>query len=87
MRLVEAFNAGIQSLSRRSRELGEAEAHQLRSRAAKTLDEAWRSKTLAPLCPHCTTAILPEDVVGGVAMTSKDLAIAARNRAAKNEKD
>lgn len=87
VRLVEAFNAGIRSLSRRSRELGEAEAHQLRSRAAKKIDEAWRSKTLAPLCPHCSTALLPEDVVGGLAMVSKDLVIAARKRAEKNGKE
>ena len=78
--LVEVFSAGNNSLKRRSRELAEAESFQLRSRAAKVMDEAWRSTKSAPLCPHCMTAILPEDVVGGLAKTSKSLVVASRKR-------
>ncbi len=78
--LVEVFSAGNNSLKRRSRELAEAESFQLRSRAAKVMDEAWRSTKSAPLCPHCMTAILPEDVVGGLAKTSKSLVAASRKR-------
>lgn len=78
--LVEVFSAGNNSLKRRSRELAEAESFQLRSRAAKVMDEAWRSTKSAPLCPHCMTAILPEDVVGGLAKTSKSLVLASRKR-------
>ena len=70
----------MNSLKRRQRELAEAETFQIRSRAAKVMDEAWRSTKMAPLCPHCMTAILPEDVAGGVASTSKALVIAARKR-------
>lgn len=78
--IVEVFSAGMNSLNTRRRELVEAESFKIRSRAAKVMDEAWRSTKMAPLCPHCNTAILPEDVVGGVAKTSKELAVAARKR-------
>lgn len=60
--------------------LADAEAHALRSRAAKVMDEAWRSTKMAPLCPHCSAPILPEDVARGVAMASKSLVVAARKR-------
>jgi len=79
--IVEVFSGGMSSLQRRRRELDEAEKFQMRSRAAKVMDEAWRSTKMAPLCPHCNTAILPEDVAGGVASTSKSLVTAARKRA------
>ncbi|SOP98516.1 hypothetical protein [Pseudomonas syringae] len=78
--LVEVFSAGMNNLARRRSELDEAEKFQIRSRAAKVMDDAWRSTKLAPLCPHCNTAILPEDVAGGVAKTSKALVSAARKR-------
>jgi hypothetical protein len=88
---VEPFDAFVQlcgvfqnaksDIDRRLEQLAEAETFQLRSRAAKVMDEAWRSTKMAPLCPHCMKAILPEDVAGGVARTSKSLVIAARNKA------
>jgi len=81
--IVEVFSGGMSSLKRRQRELSEAESFQIRSRAAKVMDEAWRSTKMAPLCPHCMAAILPEDVIGGVAKTSKALVIAARKRKEK----
>lgn len=85
--IVEVFSAGMSSLQRRRRELDEAEKFQLRSRAAKVMDDAWRSTKMAPLCPHCNTAILPEDVAAGVASASKALVAAARKRnAAKSTK-
>ena len=78
--IVEVFSGGMSQLKRRQNELAEAEKLQMRSRAAKVMDEAWRSTKMAPLCPHCNTAILPEDVAGGVASTSKALVAAARKR-------
>ena len=87
---VEPFDAFIQlcgvfqkakaDIDHRRRQLAEAEAFQIRSKAAKVMDEVWRSKNMAPLCPHCDTAILPEDVAGGVARTGKKLVIARRNK-------
>ncbi len=85
--IVEVFSAGMSKLNTRRRELAEAESFQIRSRAAKVMDEAWRSTKMAPLCPHCMAAILPEDVADGVAKTSKALITAARKRnAAKSTK-
>lgn len=78
--LVEVFDGGIKKLQRDRAALAEAEKFQVRSRAAKVLDEAWRSRTMAPLCPHCMEAILPEDVAGGVASASKQLVDAKRKR-------
>ena len=86
MGLVEVFSAGISSINRRRQELDDAEKFQIRSRAAKTMDEAWRSHKMAPLCPHCRNAILPEDVASGLAMTSKSLVTAARKRDAEKPK-
>lgn len=78
--LVEVFSAGMSRINRRAAELAEAEQFQLRSRAAKVMDEAWRRTKMAPLCPHCSKAILPEDVVGGVGCAPKELVMAARKR-------
>ena len=64
--IVEVFSRGMSKLNTRKREMAEAESFQIRSRAAKVMDEAWRSTKTAPLCPPCMTAILPEDVAGGV---------------------
>ncbi|PAA08055.1 hypothetical protein [Pseudomonas fragi] len=80
LHLVEKFSAAAGRINRRAAELAEAEKFQIRSRAAKVMDEAWRSTKMAPLCPHCNAAILPEDVAGGVAKTSKALVAAARKR-------
>lgn len=80
LQLVERFSAAHSEIDRRRRKLAEAETFQLRSRAAKVMDEAWRRQKTAPLCPHCSNAILPEDVVGGLGSTSKELVIAARRR-------
>ncbi len=33
-------------------------------RAARRVEKAWRSRTMAPTCPHCHKAILPEDGFG-----------------------
>jgi len=85
MSLVERMDGHIKNLKNRERKVKEAESFALRSRAAKVMDEAWRKTSMAPLCPHCRTAILPEDVAGGVAQTSKSLVIAARKRAAMQE--
>lgn len=81
--LCDVYGAGLRSLANRRRELAEAEAFQVRSRAAKVMDEAWRSTKMAPLCPHCMTAILPEDVAGGIAKTDKRLVMAGRAKQQK----
>ncbi|MGE8630396.1 hypothetical protein [Achromobacter denitrificans] len=84
---VEPFDAFLQLVERhhfleaKAEKLRQDAAHTVTSRAAKRMDEAWRSKTMAPLCPHCRAAILPEDVVNGVSMVNKELEV--RRRAAQ----
>ncbi|UQS92474.1 hypothetical protein M5C90_15575 [Pseudomonas chlororaphis subsp. piscium] len=78
--LVEKFSAAAGRINRRAAELAEAEKFQIRSRAAKVMDEAWRSTKTAPLCPHCNNPLLPEDVVGGLASMSKAIVVAGRKR-------
>ncbi|MHA3884628.1 hypothetical protein [Stutzerimonas degradans] len=80
LQVVGVFSSAKSKIDRRMQEVAEAEKFAMRSRAAKRMDEYWRSQTMAPLCPHCNGAILPEDVVNGLAQTSKSIEIAARKR-------
>lgn len=78
--LVDRWAIGLSRLERREKEIKEAEAHALISRAAKAVDKVWRSQTMTPLCPHCREALLPEDFIRGMASCSRDLAMAKRKR-------
>lgn len=80
MNVVGIFQKAAADINRRRRELAEAEAFRIISRAAKTMDSVWRKRDSAPLCPHCSAAILPEDVAKGVAEASRSLVMAARKR-------
>ena len=81
---VEPFDAFLQLVERhhfleaKAEKLRQDAAHTVTSRAAKRMDEAWRSKTMAPLCPHCRAPILPEDVVNGVSIVNKELEVRRR---------
>src|SRR5690242_789873 len=46
--LVEQYDKAHSSLDRRKKEITEAEKFQLRSIAAKKMDEAWRSRDMIP---------------------------------------
>ena len=59
--LVESVDRVHKNIERRLREVKEAEQASLRSRAAKRIDEAWRSRTMVPGCPHCGQGLFPED--------------------------
>jgi len=76
MGLVEGYDEALQRLDRRRKQLEEAERFAVRGRAAKVMDEAWRSRNMVPACPHCRRGIFPEDVVKGVGMVGKDYAAA-----------
>lgn len=80
MVLVDNFTAMIKEIKRKSFEVTEALKHNIISRAAKKIDEAWRRKSTVPCCPHCKGALLPEDFENGVYQSSKALEIARRNK-------
>lgn len=88
---VEPFDAFLQLVERhhfleqkRERIIQDSQ-HTITSRAAKRIDEAWRSRNMAPCCPHCKAVILPEDVVNGLSMTNKEWE--ARRRAARQQQE
>lgn len=78
--IVEFYSGMNEKIQRRVDQLKEAESFQARSRAVKVMDEVWRSQSRAPMCPHCSEAILPEDVASGVNSTGKKMAQAKRKR-------
>ncbi|WP_108096680.1 hypothetical protein [Pseudomonas sp. GV071] len=81
--VVGVFQGAKADIDQRRRKLAEVESFQIISRAAKVMDQAWRRKDMAPLCPHCMVAIFPEDVAGGVALAGKQFARAARAKPPK----
>jgi hypothetical protein len=80
MGVVEVWARATNQIDRRKRELAEAEAFAIISRASKAFDQVWRSKRSVPLCPHCHEAILPADVVGGLSTASRELIEQRRKR-------
>lgn len=84
---VEGFDAFVQLVERydqvekRIAALREMELATVHSRAAQAFDKVFRGRRMAPLCPHCKQAIMPEDVVSGLSTTSRELECARRLRA------
>lgn len=74
-------------LERRQREVEEAEAFSIISRAAKVIDQHWRSKRSVPLCPHCSKALMPGDIVGGLSTASRELVERQRANTERKTKD
>lgn len=62
--VAEQCHGFLESLNRRAKQIAEAEAFTARSRAVKSLDKIWRSRNMAPCCPHCNRGLLPEDMLG-----------------------
>lgn len=83
--LVERMDGHIKNLKSRELKVKEAESFSLRSRAAKAMDMAWRSRKMVPQCPSCNSAIFPEDVLPSPPCMNKEWA--ARLRASKQEKN
>ncbi len=71
--VVQVWEQASNQHKRRERELAATEAFTIISRAAKVMDQAWRKKSMVPLCPHCGDGLLPGDVVGGVAMAGREM--------------
>ena len=64
--MAEQAHAFAASINERAKQVAEAERFQLRSRAAKAVDEVWRSRNMVPCCPHCNRGLLPEHFADGV---------------------
>ena len=81
--LVGQVHSVQSQTDRMIRRAEEAEAHTLISRAAKVVDKAWRGRRMAPCCPHCMGALLPEDFADGL-KASKSLRLERERRKQKS---
>ena len=82
--IVGQFSGAAKAMDARQKLLDEAEKFQARTLAAKAMDEAWRSRTMVPACPHCSHGLFPEDFRRGVkTMLGRDYAEARRNHKTK----
>lgn len=83
--LVEQFDSAQKAIKRREDAVVSAETFKVRMLATKALDEAWRSQTMVPACPHCGFGLFPEDFKHGVrASLGREYALALVRR--KEEK-
>lgn len=64
--LVEQFDKASKRADKEIKEARAALEHSLIARAAKVVDKAWRSRRMAPCCPHCSRGLLPEDFANGL---------------------
>jgi len=78
LNLVKYFVKKDNAIKCREFELDALEGFALRSIAAKKIDEAWRKKNTVPCCPHCSQALLPEDIKKGFMVMGKNYVKALR---------
>ena len=62
---ITRFNSGWNKVVRGWSQLQEAQKFTLRSRAAKNIDKAWRSKRGKPACPSCKEPLSFKDFGDG----------------------
>jgi len=72
--LAERCDVTIKAIKAREDAVSEAERFQIRSIAAKKMDEAWRHRDMVPACPYCKNGLFPEDFKNGVSLIGKDFA-------------
>ena len=85
--IVERFAAADANIKRATDQANKALQSSIISRAAQSMDKAWRRKNTTPACPHCREALLPEDFAAGVKTSvSKELARRKRAKRQSNEK-
>lgn len=84
--LTMQFQRQEQSLAARRAQLDAETADKRLLIATRKLDKAWRSRTMAPACPHCWRGIFPEDNLGG-SQVNRDIELRRREteRAAKSQ--
>lgn len=81
--LVENSHAFISHITRREREVAEAEQQALHLIATKNLEKTWRGRTMAVACPHCRGGLLPDDFKNIGTCTSAELELQRRKKTAQ----
>ena len=74
-REIDAYREELRAY--RDRIAREAE-ESLSLRAARRVEKAWRSRSMAPICPHCRKAILPEDGFGDCGFVNRQMELERR---------
>lgn len=84
---VDAFWVLERMAYRREREIQKREAEKaeledlrhktIHLKAARRVERLWRGRKMAPCCPHCDAAILPEDGLGSNAV-NRDIELRRR---------
>ena len=72
MRFMKEYKIYKEKLENKAKELHAREEKGLRLKAAQKIEEAWRSRTMVPACPHCRKAIMPGDGFGGLMYNKAD---------------
>lgn len=72
--LTENYNTAYGHYAKMKETALEARNYNLHLIAAKNIEKAWRGRTMAIGCPHCSTGLLPEDFTkGGLSMCSAEI--------------
>lgn len=74
--LVQFFDGAVERLNERELRVQEAEKFQVRSIAAKALDDVWRRRNVVPCCPHCKNGLFPEHFHGRCPTIGREYALA-----------
>lgn len=77
--LLDSYSAAIHNLEVKKKQFIDDRNKALRSIAAKSFDDIYRSRNDVPACPHCKEALLPEDVTSG-ALPRMDKVLARKRR-------
>lgn len=78
--LLDDQQRRVMDLDNRRRAAEELEKKTVVLKAAKAVEQAWRSRTMAPCCPHCSKAILPGDGFPGRLQVNKEMELARRRK-------
>lgn len=82
--LVEEYGKAFDKLERRAQQQAESERKSIHLKAAQVVEAAWRSRTMAPTCPHCGEAIFATD---GLGRTQVNKEMAERRRKARQRSE
>jgi hypothetical protein len=77
--IISKWGEWWRRLESRAAQVKELEGKTVILKAAKEIEKRWRRK-MAPCCPHCNRAILPEDRLGESAAVSFEYELARRAR-------
>lgn len=78
--LVRQYDRAYKDINKRIKEVDEASRFQCRLIAAKTIEEAWRSRKMVPACPSCGNGLFPEDFKTRPTMLGRNFAMARRGK-------